>query len=155
MRMTTNQWRPDTCDCVIEFEFDADLPAEEREHMHKSIVPCTRHASVTADSFERLPASEDLDTPNEKTNRRAALRSAQDERRHGHAQHLAALDDNRMKNLIHGRVKEEHPDMADEDFEWSFDEKRNLNFRVKGRSLKAQTLARVAADFGARAKHLG
>lgn len=32
MRMTKNIWKPDTCGCILEFEFDADEPAGTRVH---------------------------------------------------------------------------------------------------------------------------
>lgn len=44
MRMVTNRWRPDTCGCVIEFEFDADLPDDQRVHVGKKVVSaCATH----------------------------------------------------------------------------------------------------------------
>lgn len=47
VRMVTNSFRPDTCDCEIEFEFDADQPASLRTHTGKSIVKdCPEHAGL-------------------------------------------------------------------------------------------------------------
>lgn len=44
--MKTTKWSPDTCDCVIEYEWDETLPAEERTHTQKSIEPCEHHAHM-------------------------------------------------------------------------------------------------------------
>ena len=42
--MTTNRWKPDTCGCVIEYEFDADLPDDQRIISSKNIEKgCIAH----------------------------------------------------------------------------------------------------------------
>lgn len=44
MRMKTTRWSPDTCDCVIEYDWDADLPAEARVHTPSRVVNrCPAH----------------------------------------------------------------------------------------------------------------
>lgn len=44
MALHRNLWSPDTCDCQIEFEFDDEVPAEERVHTGKKIVKrCDAH----------------------------------------------------------------------------------------------------------------
>lgn len=43
MRMTKNTWRPDTCGCVLEFEFDADEPEETRVHTPTKVVKACQH----------------------------------------------------------------------------------------------------------------
>ena len=48
VRMCRNQWKPDTCGCVVEFEFDADLPGETRKH--KLVVvktACPAHSDLS------------------------------------------------------------------------------------------------------------
>jgi hypothetical protein len=43
----TNVWKPDTCDCEIEFEFDDAVPAESRVHTSKRIIKaCSVHNTV-------------------------------------------------------------------------------------------------------------
>jgi len=32
----TTRWRPDTCDCVIEYEWDTDVASEDRVHTFKA-----------------------------------------------------------------------------------------------------------------------
>lgn len=53
MRLVTNRWQPDTCDCIIEFEFDADEPEATRTHTGKTIVKdCPEHSGLgTPQSF--------------------------------------------------------------------------------------------------------
>jgi hypothetical protein len=44
MALHRNLWSPDTCDCQIEYEFDDEVPAEERVHTGKKIVKrCEAH----------------------------------------------------------------------------------------------------------------
>ena len=57
VRLCRNQWRPDTCGCVVEFEFDADLPGETRTHTMISLTPCSAHAGNTAYINQTIEAS--------------------------------------------------------------------------------------------------
>jgi len=41
--MTKNQWKPDTCGCVLEFEFDADAPDSERVVTPTQVVKACAH----------------------------------------------------------------------------------------------------------------
>ncbi len=44
MALHRNLWSPDTCECQIEFEFDDEVPAEERVHTGTRIVKrCSAH----------------------------------------------------------------------------------------------------------------
>lgn len=41
------RWSPDTCDCIIEYEWDDSVPAEERVHTPTTIVKaCSAHVIV-------------------------------------------------------------------------------------------------------------
>ena len=45
--MKTTTWSPDTCACVIEFEWDEKVPSVSRVHTHKRTVKfCPEHAAV-------------------------------------------------------------------------------------------------------------
>lgn len=39
-------WRPDTCACEIEYEWDDALPADQRVHTALRAVPCPAHAGA-------------------------------------------------------------------------------------------------------------
>jgi hypothetical protein len=57
VRLCRNQWNPDTCGCVVEFEFDADLPGETRTHKLVSLIPCSAHTGDTAYINQTLEAA--------------------------------------------------------------------------------------------------
>lgn len=47
--MCVNRWRPDTCGCIFEYEFDDDVPAEARVHLLKRIEKqCNEHDGINA-----------------------------------------------------------------------------------------------------------
>lgn len=53
MKMQVTRWRPDTCGCILEYEWDSDLPIEKRVHtFHKAAHVCKSHAHVKANIFE-------------------------------------------------------------------------------------------------------
>lgn len=41
------RWSPDTCGCVIDYEWDTDVPAEERVHTTVHTVQCEHHKGVS------------------------------------------------------------------------------------------------------------
>ena len=41
--MGRTRWSPDTCGCVIEYEYDDTLPVESRELTPRSVEPCAFH----------------------------------------------------------------------------------------------------------------
>lgn len=46
MAMKANQWSPDTCGCILEYEWDDSLPAASRVHTIKSVIKaCAVHDS--------------------------------------------------------------------------------------------------------------
>lgn len=46
--MNTTTWRPDTCNCVIEYEWDPAVPQDARVHTARSAKPCAVHATIQA-----------------------------------------------------------------------------------------------------------
>lgn len=51
MRMVTNRWKPDTCGCILEYEFDADLPDGQRVMSAKDVVrACDAHPKEDKDA---------------------------------------------------------------------------------------------------------
>lgn len=149
MRPSVTVWQPDTCGCEIEIRFDADLPAEERAHTFKTVKACPAHATVTEGTFQRLAASENLDAPAELAAHRRQGKPVKEVRA------LAALDDNRLKNVVYARLKDAYPDMADDEYEWSFDAERKLTFGVRGRTVQAAVLTSLSGLTNRRVKYRG
>lgn len=65
--MVKNQWRPDTCGCVLEYEFDADAPEDTRVHTPTACLNAcaahpdasdiaAHHASVLAENVKKNTA---------------------------------------------------------------------------------------------------
>ncbi len=42
----TTTWRPDTCACSITYQWDSDLPGDQRVHTPVSSNPCDIHIAV-------------------------------------------------------------------------------------------------------------
>lgn len=58
MAIKTTRWRPkDTCDCVIEYEWDDTTSNDTRVHTFKNIIKCNAH-SILADQDAYTHASE-------------------------------------------------------------------------------------------------
>jgi hypothetical protein len=47
--ITTTKWSPDTCDCVIEYEWDTEVPQDERTHTVSNIVKKCKFHTETPD----------------------------------------------------------------------------------------------------------
>lgn len=48
MAIKITKWKPDTCDCVIEYSWDDSIAAEDREHnLHNIVDSCEDHSDVT------------------------------------------------------------------------------------------------------------
>lgn len=43
-------WRPDTCECVIIYEWDTDVSEDERVHTPIATTFCTHHMSLTREA---------------------------------------------------------------------------------------------------------
>ena len=43
MARQVTRWRPDTCGCVVDFEWDDETPEEERAFTCIAIEPCEQH----------------------------------------------------------------------------------------------------------------
>lgn len=135
-RITTNRWRPDTCECEIEYTFDADVEGE-REHTLQTINACAIHEQVTL-------ASLDTDRPTILLGTRTERPPAHDQE----ARYLAALDDNRLKNKVYAHAMDElkadltfaivDPDTGETvqrekawAYEWVIDMDRKLTYSIK------------------------
>lgn len=44
--MNITRWKPDTCDCVIDYEWDASVPDVSRVHVYKDGTLCDIHKNI-------------------------------------------------------------------------------------------------------------
>jgi hypothetical protein len=42
------RWKPDTCECVIEYSWDTEVPQDLREHVLSTMQSCPLHAGMVA-----------------------------------------------------------------------------------------------------------
>lgn len=47
MAINRNIWRPDTCECEIEYEWDGAIDPKDRIHTAAKFTPCAIHASIS------------------------------------------------------------------------------------------------------------
>lgn len=48
MTIKITRWKPDTCNCIVEYSWDTSIPEESRNHTLSSIVNhCAYHQNVT------------------------------------------------------------------------------------------------------------
>ena len=55
MSTKTTTWRPDTCNCVFQYEWDDSVPESERTHTPTLVTPCEFHeAGETQDKYDSV-----------------------------------------------------------------------------------------------------
>lgn len=126
MTIRTTTWHPDTCDCIVEFEWDDAVAADQRVHTGKrNVRVCARHASVAgADQighFARL-----MDENPRKNKLLERLRSQFSE--------LTETDGSGQVVLKRGVVS------------WSFDDSHVLHISVPSLTTQKKTLAQAWCD---------
>lgn len=52
--MSITRWKPDTCNCVIEYEWDASLPVEQRVHTAVKTTPCQFHLGTVEEVYTKV-----------------------------------------------------------------------------------------------------
>lgn len=128
MAIKVTRWRPDTCECIIEYEWDDTSPLEERIHTHKSIIKCEHHATID----DNIEAHEKV--KNENSSKNKVL---------GHilenfpevVEEVTDKDGVITKELK-GGIK----------YEWSFDENRELVAGLTGVTAKINTDIKASLD---------
>lgn len=103
------QWKPDTCDCVIQLSWDDAVPVDSIVHTMASIKKCSIHDPLAdADAYAAVK--------DENTTKNVVLG-------HIHENHSDIVDVNidGSKSLKEGIV-----------YDWSFDQSRKLQVDVKG-----------------------
>lgn len=64
----TTRWRPDTCECVLEYSWDDSVSQNKREHINPvAVQTCEAHKALASHSAKYTAVSE------ESTNRQKAL----------------------------------------------------------------------------------
>lgn len=92
------RWSPDTCDCVLEYEWDDAQDENTRQHKFKGIVKrCSSHSFVSG-----------KDVYNE------------------------VLSENTRKNVVFAEAQKVLPELAPENYNWSFDKDRKLKVGFLG-----------------------
>lgn len=56
MTIQITRWKPDTCECTIEYSWDDTVPQDQRAHaLHRVVSKCKRHASFSdAEVWRRI-----------------------------------------------------------------------------------------------------
>lgn len=58
MAIKTTRWHPDTCSCIVEYQWDSDLPVEQRTHTPSATIrECEFHQNLSVvDHFTAVQA---------------------------------------------------------------------------------------------------
>jgi hypothetical protein len=126
MALIVNRWKPDTCDCVIEYSWDDSQPAESREHIAREIVhACSAHPKEEKTAhFSKILG--------ENTNKNKVMKKLLEAMPIEHAK----LDENGQR-----------ADFVDPP-EFSFDQNRKLKIKLKSSHPKSQAIKNsILADF--------
>lgn len=116
----TNIWRPDTCGCQIIYQWDSDLPDDQRVHTPipggidsngKPILPiiCDLHSELSTDHVKH---------------------------------HDIVVSENQMKNVIVNKFLEQNPELSSDNVLTKFskdkDDKRSLNIKIPNKQQALQ-----------------
>lgn len=53
--MRTTRWKPDTCGCILEYDWDETLPDDQRVHILARVAACADHLGETdQDVFDHV-----------------------------------------------------------------------------------------------------
>jgi len=122
IKITT--WSPDTCKCVIEYQWDSDLPADQRSHTVSKIVSACKDHENQVDKTVHFES-----VLNENKNKNQAIDLLVK-----NADELTKLDDDGNKI----------PDLSKIDY--SFDNDRNITIFATGIKSDSKTNAQTAID---------
>lgn len=108
------RWSPDTCKCVLEYEWDTDVPEAQRVHSIKNVVSaCPAHAAHATDKPKHFNV---VVEENQRKNR---------------ALQKVAETASQFAEIVDGQVT---PDLNK--LSWSFDVDRNVIIDTPGISAK-------------------
>ncbi len=126
IKVTT--WRPDTCDCEIEYEWDADLDGSVRTHVLKQINKvCEAHKTLSIG--EQWNAAMDENTRKNKV--------------------LGRVIEN-FPELTETEIKEDGSEIKQlkrgTQYNWSFDKDRNLEVEITGMTPTQKVALKTVTD---------
>lgn len=122
----TTRWSPDTCDCIIEYQWNTDQPEESREHTASAIVrKCEAHQSAS-------DPSEILSTISDENQRKNIAIQRIIDGVPEVAQDALDASGSTIKEL-----------RSDKKVNWSFDENRNLVLDLEGFTQSEKTKAQA------------
>lgn len=125
----TNRWRPDTCGCVIEYQWDDSVSEDKRVHTPKNVSPCLHHKSGTKE--------EKFDKVVEENQRKNKFLSHIME-------NMPEVVEERSN--VDGSISKRLKDSIE--YTWSFDDQRNLKVDLKGLAETGRTkLKQLASSF--------
>ena len=125
----TTIWRPDTCDCIVEYTWDNETTEDNRVHTFKNVVRrCSAHDSVS----HGKPVYDKVLSENDHKNKTLHEVSRQHK-----ALHIETKDAN-------GNVVGHIPDL--ENIGWSFDANRRLKIHIKTNKLSLVEKNKIKAD---------
>ncbi len=76
MALQVTRWYPDTCDCIIDYEWDVAQPEATRTHTVKAIIKrCAAHRGIRDDSQHFSTVLEENVRKNQVVNRALALKA--------------------------------------------------------------------------------
>ena len=109
----TTRWKPDTCDCVIEYEWDTEVAQEQRVHTLKTIKSCQPHYHLPSDqAYQQVIKENQLKNKIHST----IL--------HNMPEVVDTQTDSQGNALL--KLK------AGIEYQWSFDANRNIQVSLKG-----------------------
>lgn len=113
-----NVHKPDTCECVLVYEWDDQVPAEDRVH-----VPLDQYFNDRGELFKtfRCPAHQVEDL---------------------YEHHAAVIAENQKKNLVVNKFK----DQFQKEVAWGFDKDRNLEVAVENLSAEQKIEAKALVE---------
>ena len=61
MSKCITRWSPDTCGCIVEFEWDNEIPVEQRTHKHyATLTQCAFHKNMPSEGMYDVLMGENL-----------------------------------------------------------------------------------------------
>jgi len=119
------RWSPDTCGCVIEYSWDADLPDESRVHTYSSTIKdCPEHSGLGSAIYNVI-----LDE-NQRKNKV-----------HGELLKINAISEDKIQDNG-STIRQLKAGIV---YNWNFDIDRNLEVQILGATLSVAEKAALQA----------